>query len=241
MFSDELIQISLRAQPSVDAMPRHNDPMIETTPSANAIIAAGPFGAWLAQMRAALRGSGGTDVPCGDCVGCCVSAYHIPIRAADSAARRLIPERYLAQAGQTTVLRYLPDGTCPMFGAGKCSIYAHRPQTCRDYDCRIFAAAGIDAGSADKHVINARVRAWRFTYETPQDEQSRRAVQAAATFIKDHAESFAGGAPTAPTGIAVLAIKAYQVFLEPDTKDREPSELAKAIVVASRAFDAARD
>jgi hypothetical protein len=208
--------------------------------ASSAAIDAGDFGVWLKEMRAALRGKGGTQVPCGDCVGCCVSSYHIPIRIEDAAARKLIPVRHLARAGNTTVMTYLPDGTCPMFGASKCSIYAHRPQTCRDYDCRVFAAAGIDAGGADKHVINNRVRSWRFAFKTSRDQQAQRAVQATATFIKNHATSFPGGAPSAPTGIAVLAIKAYHVFMNPNA-DRNVADTAAAIIAASRAFDAATD
>ena len=29
---------------------------------------------------------------------------------------------------------------------GGCSIYPHRPETCRTYDCRVFTAAGMNAG-----------------------------------------------------------------------------------------------
>ena len=32
---------------------------------------------------------------------------------------------------------------------GGCSIYDHRPRTCRTFDCRVFAAAGV-AVDADK-------------------------------------------------------------------------------------------
>lgn len=133
---------------------------------------------------------------------------------------------------------YLEDGKCPMLKAGKCAVYAHRPQTCRDYDCRIFAAAGIDAGGADKHAINTRVRAWRFTYPTAEDRRLHDAVQAAAAFIRDHRADFPGGrAPTAPTGIAVLALKAYAIFLDPQLGARSPDNVAMSIIKASGDFD----
>ena len=32
---------------------------------------------------------------------------------------------------------------------GRCSIYEHRPRTCRTYDCRIFTATGLDVGAND--------------------------------------------------------------------------------------------
>ncbi len=53
-------------------------------------------------------------------------------------------------------------GRCPMLQNGRCAIYPHRPQTCRDYDCRIFAATGIDAGGKEKAAVNARAARWRF-------------------------------------------------------------------------------
>ena len=138
------------------------------------------------------------------------------------------------------MMRYLEDGTCPMLDSGRCSIYRHRPQTCRDYDCRIFAAAGIDAGAADKAVINRRVHAWRFTYPTDADWLAHRAVRAAASFIQTKKTRFPGGAaPTAPTGIAVLAIKSCSVFLDPDIQARDDADIANAIIEASRAFDSA--
>lgn len=206
-------------------------------------VAAGAFAAWLDRARESLRSDIGSDVPCGDCVGCCVSSYFIPIRPKDAAALTHIPEEFLVIApGQPAghrMMGYLADGKCPMLAAGKCSVYAHRPQTCRDYDCRIFAAAGIDAGGPDKSVINHRVRAWRFTYPTAEDRRLHDAVKAAATFIRDHRADFPGGrAPTAPTGVAVLALKAYRVFLDPQLGSRSPDNIAMSIIKASGDFDA---
>jgi Fe-S-cluster containining protein len=205
-------------------------------------IAAGSFGEWLVQIRASLRGEGGTDVPCGECVGCCVSSYFIPVRPEDKEALAVIPANLLVTApGQkngNVMMGYREDGTCPMLNSGKCSIYQQRPQTCRDYDCRIFAAAGIDAGGNDKHVINRRVREWQFIYSTEAERLAHNAVLAAATFIKDKGASFPSGrAPTASTGIAVLAIKTYAIFLGDELAMSE-TEIANAIVKASREFDA---
>ena len=124
-----------------------------------------------------------------------------------------------------------------MLSAGKCSIYDDRPQTCLDYDCRIFAAAGIDAGGDDRSVINRRVREWRFRYPAQSDRAAHDAVLATATFIREHAASFPGKAPSAPTGIAVLAIKAYRIFLDPEVRSRDARQTAQAIIRASREFD----
>jgi hypothetical protein len=132
----------------------------------------------------------------------------------------------------------LPNGLCPMLQSGKCSIYHDRPQTCLDYDCRIFAAAGIDAGGADKAVINRRVRQWRFSYPSKADERVHAAVLAAAEFIQKKRACFsAGRVPAAPTGIAVLAIKAHAVFLAADIDARSDAEIAASILEAGRRFD----
>ncbi len=144
------------------------------------VVAAGPFGAWLARMRDSLRGDGGTDVPCGDSCRCCVLVVlHSDPTEADALARLRIPPAMLVRAaGQppgSAMMKYKDDGLCPMLNDCKCTIYDVRPQTCRDYDCRIFAAAGFDAaGGPDKHVINRRVRAWRFSYPTEVDEAAQR-------------------------------------------------------------------
>jgi uncharacterized protein len=202
-------------------------------------VAAGPFGDWLARFRASMRGTQGSEVPCGDCTGCCISGYSVQVRRQDERARARIPVELLVSApgfarGDLTMAPR-PDGVCPMLDEGKCTIYEDRPQTCLDYDCRIFSAAGLEAG---KTVIDRRVRQWRFTYPAPSDRRAHDAVLATASFIRRKRESFpANRAPTAPTGIAVLAIKTYGVFLDADVGRRSDTEIAAAIVAASRAFD----
>jgi hypothetical protein len=205
-------------------------------------VAAGAFLPWLQAMRAALRGTQGTDVPCGDCVGCCVSGYAVRLRPEDVAARALIPLEHQQPMDDDPPghawMPALPDGLCPMQHEGACSIYACRPQTCRDYDCRIFAAAGVAAGGDDRSVINQRVRAWRFDYPGAADRAAAAAVQSAASFIQTQGRHFPGGrGPTSPTGIAVLAVKAYTVFLDEAGLPQAPAQTARCIIEASRAFD----
>ena len=125
-------------------------------------------------------------------------------------------------------------GHCFMFANGGCSIYSHRPETCRTYDCRVFTAAGMNAGP-DKSVINERIASWRFEYPSPRDHEEHRAVTAAANFIRQHPIRFPGGhVPSRPSEIAVLAVKSYQVFLDKPATD---AEIAAAIVAACRDFD----
>jgi uncharacterized protein len=204
-------------------------------------IAAGPFGQWLQQARAALQGNGGMDVPCGDCVGCCTSSYSILLRPRD-AALDVVPVKFLSSvpglAYPHAKMNPLANGHCPMFQQGKCSIYAQRPQTCLDYDCRVFAAAGIPTGD-NRPVINRRIRQWRFTYESTVDSQAHVAVQAAAAFLASHAAMFPNGwLPNNPSGIAVLAVKIYEVFMDACAEQRDVAETAQEIIRASQAFDA---
>jgi Fe-S-cluster containining protein len=205
-------------------------------------VAAGPFGAWLARARAALRGEAGNEVPCGDCVGCCTSSYYIPLRPRDVAVLEQVPAAFLTKSqGQPDshwLMGYRPNGHCPMFAGQGCSVYATRPQTCRDYDCRVFAAAGIDAGGADKDTINRRVRAWAFTYADDAEREAQAAVRRAAAFLRDHASLFPKGfVPATPMGVAVLAIKVYAVFLSAGSEIEPPARIAGAIIDANEAFN----
>ena len=54
---------------------------------------------------------------------------------------------------------YDEHGHCPMLVDGDCSIYDHRPRTCRMYDCRIFAVTGVEPAQPE---IATRVRDWQF-------------------------------------------------------------------------------
>jgi len=205
-------------------------------------IAAGSFGSWLSRARACLRGNGGVEVPCGDCTGCCTSSYFIHIRPEESRTLAKVSARFLARAPGLPrghmLMGFSQDGVCPMLKESKCAIYQQRPRSCRDYDCRIFAATGVDAGGEEKAAINQRVRAWRFTYESEADTRAHRAVRAAATFIQKQGALFPGGrVPTAPSDIAVLAIKVYTVFLEAGIQSRSRIEIASAIINTSREFD----
>jgi Fe-S-cluster containining protein len=205
-------------------------------------VDAGAFGAWLEQFRACLQGRGGSQVPCGECVGCCVSSYSILVRPEDVRARSVIPAEFLtsvpALGEGVMAMGYLPDGTCPMLQSGRCTIYVDRPQTCRDYDCRVFAAAGIEV--ADKPVINQRVRAWRFKYENESARAMHEAVRRAAAFLREQGERFPEHRfPKNPSGVAVYATKCYEVFLNGNAPESDAAAVAAALAEANRRFDMA--
>ena len=72
-------------------------------------------------------------------------------------------------------------------------------------------------------------------YPSDRDREEHRAVTAAANYLRQHPVRFPGGhVPSRPSEIAVLAVKSYEVFLEPPATD---PEICSAIVEACRSFD----
>lgn len=204
------------------------------------VVDAGRFSVWLATMRAVLRGERDADVPCGDCVGCCVSSYPIPLRPSDELARAEVPEQMLIGAavpGKDWLMGFREDGSCPFLCARSCSIYAQRPQTCRDYDCRIYAAAGV-LPDGDRPVIHQKVQSWQFDCDSAQDQAEAAAVRQSAQFIRDHAGLFPPGMRAmAATAAAVLGVKTYELFLTADSKSIAPEEMVRRVIEAAVAFD----
>ncbi len=188
---------------------------------------------------------------CGECKACCTSSYFIHIRPEENQTLARINKKLLFPAPGlpkgNVLLGYDQHGRCPMLIDGRCSIYEHRPLTCRNYDCRIFTAAGIAAGDDDKALINQRIQRWNFSYPTRRDRDQHSAVQAAAIFLRERAECFPGGAvPSNPSQLAILAIKVYKVFLKQNDDSGKTGhvspdiEAAKAIMEANEKFEARR-
>ncbi len=118
------------------------------------------------------------------------------------------------------VMGYNEHGHCPMLVEQKCSVYDARPRTCRRYDCRIFAATGIDVDPALPEIAQ-RSEAWEFTYATPQSRHEQELVLAAAAFLMDKYDQFPQGSlPSHPAPLAALALSIYKLFAEekPDTE-----------------------
>ena len=141
---------------------------------------AGRFSTWLAEFRAALGGDRDAVVPCQGCTACCTASQFVHIGPDEADTLAHIPAELLVPAPRlppgNVVLGYDERGHCPMLVDGACSIYAHRPRACRTYDCRVFAATGVEPG--DKRIAD-RVRSWRFTLEDETDREQAEAVRAA--------------------------------------------------------------
>ena len=98
-------------------------------------LAAGDFGQWLAQVQVAIREGGATDVACGTCVACCSSAQFVHVAPDEHDALAHIPSTLLFPAPGAprghVLMGYDEHGRCPMLRPEGCSIYEHRPRTCR--------------------------------------------------------------------------------------------------------------
>ena len=160
---------------------------------------AGDFGSWLLEIEGALRGERAADVPCGTCTACCTSSQFVHIGPEETDTLAHIPRQLLFPAPRMprghVLLGYDERGHCPMLVDGRCSIYEHRPRTCRTYDCRVFPAAGIDADE-DKPLIVRQARRWRFS-GGGEDQQA--AVRASAASLDGTATE--------------RAVRAVEVFL----------------------------
>ena len=182
-------------------------------------LAAGEFSAWLVEMRAAIRSGGAMDVPCGTCTACCTGSQFVHVGPDEADALTHIPAELLFPAPGLpdghVVLGYDERGHCPMLVDGRCSIYDHRPRTCRTYDCRVLVAAGF-ADDEDVPVeISRRATRWRFEGGGEAARSEQAAVERAATFLADHPEALPpeAGRPSL-TRLAALAIEVADLFIE---------------------------
>jgi Fe-S-cluster containining protein len=189
-------------------------------------LPAGGFASWSAGMQRALRGEQDADVPCGTCTACCRSSQFVHIGPDETDALAHIPDELLFPAPRLpghVVLGYDERGHCPMLADGGCSIYEHRPRTCRTYDCRIFPATGV-APDPDKPAVVRQARRWRFDLTTDADRIEHAAVQAAARFVRQRGDTLPElEPPTNPTQHAVLVIRTRSTQPLPPARPCHPT------------------
>jgi len=169
-------------------------------------------------MRAAIRAGTTADVPCGSCTACCTSSQFVHVGPDETDTLAHIPVELLFPAPGLpeghVVLGYDERGHCPMLADGLCSIYEHRPRTCRTYDCRVLPAAGFQDDEDVPLEIGRRASRWQFTHSTDGARVQHDAVEAAATFLAEHPEVLPpnSGRPSL-TRLAALAIEIHECFL----------------------------
>ena len=177
-------------------------------------LPAGDFAPWAVGMQAAIRGERESVVPCGGCTACCTSGQFVHVDPDEADALAHIPAELLFPAPELpeghVLLGYDERGHCPMLRDGACTIYEHRPRACRTYDCRVFAAAGLEAPGA----IGERARRWRFGLPTQEDRDRGEAVRAAAASVGDR-----GGSATER---AVRAVELHDAFMPVEERKSAP-------------------
>lgn len=207
-------------------------------------LPAGDFSSWLAGMQRALVGQTDSDVPCDTCTACCTSAQFVHIAPDETDALAHIPTELLFPAPRLprghVLMGYDQQGRCPMLTDQGCSIYAHRPRTCRTYDCRVLPAAGLELDEGEQALIAERTRRWRFSHPLPVDRVLHDAVRVAARTLGDQRGHLpAGSVPMNATALAVLAVEMHEMFLEDDPQTGEAT-LARPDLEAVRAELTAR-
>lgn len=204
----------------------------DATPS-DSEIPAGSLAAWRSTTADVLADRVAAEVPCGDCTACCRSSQFVHIGPDETDTLAYIPAELLFPApGRPpghVVLGYDELGRCPMLADEGCSIYAHRPRTCRMFDCRVFAATGVDPEGPGQHPIGERARRWRFDISRDADRHARDAVRAAVVFLRDRN---AGAARMHGTQLAVLAVVASEAFLPTGSDEVTVGEPDGAVVDA---------
>jgi len=186
----------------------------------DADLDAGDFSCWFGRMREALEGGGSSDVPCDGCTACCTSSQFVHIGPDEADTLEHIPPELLFPAPGApeghVLLGYDERGHCPMLGDAGCSIYEHRPRACRVYDCRVFAATGVEVDEPSKAAVAQRSRRWRFSFPSPDDRVRHDAARAAAAYLDAHHPELPGGRPLTATHRAVLAIELAELFTGSD-------------------------
>lgn len=202
-----------------------------------ALIHAGRFSVWLDKILKVLRNGQASEVPCGRCTACCTSSQFIHIAPDEVDALAVIPGELLFPAPRLppghVLMGYNELGHCPMLIDGACSIYEQRPRTCRTYDCRVFAASGLELEDPAKSEINDRVRRWQFQLVDRTDQAKLNAVRSATTLVAELEPGFDA------TERTLAAIEIHDQFLAVDQADGQdtvatPNPESVRVVLRSR-------
>ncbi len=173
-------------------------------------------------------------MPCGGCTACCRSSQFVHIGPDEVDTLERIPSSLLFPAPRLplghVLMGYDERGCCPMLVDDRCTIYEHRPLTCRTYDCRVFPATGNEPDDPDGPIAR-QARRWRFAHPADADVVEHDAVRAAAAVVREREREGADGVPATATGRAVVALRLSAAFVAVDRDGRpalvepDPAEL----------------
>lgn len=177
---------------------------------------AGSFGRWIAETLDILSAGGDADVPCGGCTACCRSAQFILIEPDDPSLGSIDPELLVPAVGLPDghlVMGYDENGHCPMLVDDTCSIYDHRPKTCRTYDCRVFPASNIWPEHGTKVEISTRAETWQFIIDETSEARLDAVRRAGVALLTRRTDLF-GAHPPENTQLAAMAIVVHDLFFD---------------------------
>jgi hypothetical protein len=103
---------------------------------------------------------GDASVPCAGCRECC---YYDKVEIHTGEDTTFLKTEI--RDGEL-VLQRRPDGACVHLGDNGCTVYEHRPDACRKYDCRVFSVFGVGDRFEGEH----RSPTWAFT---PRSKEGR--------------------------------------------------------------------
>ena len=198
-------------------------------------LPAGAFARWLEQyLSAQAQAEPAGDVPCGDCNACCKASYFIAIAEEERETIERIPRVHLTVSTRSHERQWALEqscgGSCPMLVDEACSIYEHRPRTCRRFDCRVFAAAAIAPGSGPRAAVNQQVWRWRFDYPSPADALRQTALLDAAAFLQRRADLIDPElAPADTSELAKAAVFVHELFLQANTQPHDDQQIASML------------
>lgn len=115
------------------------------------------------------------SVPCQGCNQCC---YHgrVDVYPDKESAENLAHLDVVPHPDGGFALRKREDGGCVHLGSGgECTVYHHRPNACRFYDCRVFSALGL----VDTYDNNRNSPAWVFDAPTTEERIANMALRLA--------------------------------------------------------------
>ena len=196
---------------------------------------------WLRGAERAIAGEVEADVPCDGCTACCRSGQFVHVAPDEADTLAHIPAELLFPAPGLPrghrLMGYDERGHCPMLVDDACSIYDHRPRTCRSYDCRVFTATGVGPGD-DKPAVAERVGRWTFGHPAALDRVEHEACRAAAAFLVAHAGDVSlGSAARNPVALAGLAIEVHHLFVGRDEATGCPVVIAPDLAAVRSALD----
>jgi uncharacterized protein len=169
----------------------------------------------------------------------------IHIKPEEARTLRRIPKALLFPAPGlpkgNVLMGYNDKGHCPMLAGNRCSIYEDRPETCRNYDCRVFAATGVAVDEQTQAEIAQRARAWVFQYESDESRKEQAALKDAVAFLRKNADLFPQGSlPAQPAQFAAFAVRIYRIFSDARGRGNKGRSAATDTVIAAAIMTALR-